>query len=127
MSYDILQILAVDLCCSDRIFLYDGPDPHSILLYAVRQNTESGTTIISTGNTVYVHMQLLAHWSCNGAIISFKAGKYIKELYVTGNTVYVHMQLLAHWSCNGAYVHMQLLANWSCNGASIYFKVGTCT
>ena len=70
-----LQILAVDLCCSDRIFLYDGPDPNSILLYTIGQNTESGTTIISTGNTVYVHMQLLAHWSCNGASISFKAGE----------------------------------------------------
>ena len=79
MSYHLLQILAVNLCCSDRIFLYDGPDPNSILLYTIGQNTETGTTIISTGNTVYVHMQLLAHWSCNGASISFKAGEYLRN------------------------------------------------
>ena len=68
------QTLSVDLCCFDTILLYDGPDPSSPLLYTISQNSQSGDIVVSTTNMVYIHMQLLSHWKCRGAIMTYRSG-----------------------------------------------------
>ena len=71
----------MDLCCYDRILFYDGPDPTSPLLFTIDGTTEAGA-VTSTNSTVFVHMQLLSHWSCHGALVTYKTGmlmnKYVK-------------------------------------------------
>ena len=73
------QVLSVDLCCSDRILFYDGPDPTSPLLFAIDGTTEAGA-VTSTTSTVFVHMQLLSPWSCHGALVTYKTGKLIEQI-----------------------------------------------
>ena len=186
VAHFCLQMLSVDLCCSDTIMFYDGPDPTSPLLYTVGQTTQPGDMVTSTTNTVYIHMQLLSHWKCRGAIMTYRSGKGLLQgvvgcwvgLYTVGqttqpgdmvtsttNTVYIHMQLLSHWKCRGAimtyrsgkgllqgvvgcwvglytvgqtiqpgdmvtsttntvYIHMQLLCHWKCRGAIMTFRSG---
>ncbi|XP_045207056.2 uncharacterized protein LOC123559381 [Mercenaria mercenaria] len=68
-----LQILKVDLCCTDNVGIYDGEGPDSPLLMLVEKDTEP-TFVTSTGNIMYVHMNLQQHWSCTGLLMKYFEG-----------------------------------------------------
>jgi hypothetical protein len=69
-----MQILTIDLCCTDNIAIYDGPGPESHLLMLVEKDSEP-SYVTSTGNYMYVHMTLLQHWICKGVLMKYFEGE----------------------------------------------------
>ena len=65
--------MKLDLCCTDHITVYNGPGPTAGLLEVITKASEPGF-ILSTGNQLYVHMDLRQHWTCSGALLAYKTG-----------------------------------------------------
>ncbi|KAL4229601.1 hypothetical protein ACF0H5_012639 [Mactra antiquata] len=68
-----LQIVTIDLCCTDSITIYDGPSSDSNVLVIIHQHTTPGY-VISTGNDLFIYMNLLKHWQCTGVLLKYQAG-----------------------------------------------------
>ncbi|XP_052805279.1 uncharacterized protein LOC128234798 isoform X2 [Mya arenaria] len=65
-----LEVLHLDLCCSDIISIFDKD--HT-LLSTLGSDSAPGV-ILSTGNVVYIRMDLEAHRQCGGALIQYTQG-----------------------------------------------------
>ncbi|XP_053372552.1 uncharacterized protein LOC123561174 isoform X2 [Mercenaria mercenaria] len=65
-----LEVLTLELCCDDKIYIYD--EDHDLLDSLTSVSTPR--TLISTSNTVHIKMELMNHWKCRGALIEYIQG-----------------------------------------------------
>ena len=73
--------MKVDLCCTDQIYIYDGNGPSAPRLATIQTSTTPGF-VISTGQTMYIHMDLQKHWSCTGVIMTYVQGKLLSQIFL---------------------------------------------
>ncbi|WAR05343.1 FBP1-like protein [Mya arenaria] len=71
-----VQVLAVDLCCNDRVEIRDGGGPTSGLLAALTHGS-TPLTVVSSGQLMYVYMDLAYHWTCTGVLMKYTSGCHV--------------------------------------------------
>ncbi|KAH3692702.1 hypothetical protein DPMN_193856, partial [Dreissena polymorpha] len=68
-----LQILSIDLCCMDHVDIFDGASYAAGLLVTLERHSKP-TILVSSGQDLYIHMDLMHHWNCSGVLMKYTEG-----------------------------------------------------
>lgn len=74
ISFFFWQVKDIELCGSDTITFKNGNNPITPTLKTLTSSSKAGEVILSTGNRMYVYMNLKEHMKCRGVLLAYRAG-----------------------------------------------------